>query len=72
MKKREVAKADPIEWPRANPAELEKFDPLTKVCTMNCGPRRADPRTDKERKFLCGDCLTREVPNGEGVRPERR
>lgn len=52
-----------IEFARANPAELAKFDQCTKVCTMNCGPHRDDPRSNKERKFLCGDCLTREAPN---------
>lgn len=50
---------EPIEWPRADPAELAKFDPHTKECTMNCGPCRDDPRTDAERKFLCDDCVTR-------------
>ena len=65
MKKCEVAKADPIEWPRANPAELAKFNQITKVCTMNCGPHRDDPRSDAERRFLCGDCLTMKVPNVE-------
>lgn len=47
----------PIEFPRADPVALAKFDMATKVCTMNCGPHRLDPRTDKERRFLCGDCL---------------
>ncbi|KUG40589.1 hypothetical protein ALP79_200364 [Pseudomonas savastanoi pv. fraxini] len=28
----------PIGWPRADPAALDKFDPATKTCTMNCGP----------------------------------
>lgn len=45
-------------WTRADPALLEKFDPDTKQCTMNCGPHRNDPRTAKERKFLCEDCIT--------------
>lgn len=48
--------ATPIEFPRADPAELAKFDPSTKVCTMNCGGHRDDPRDDVERKLLCGDC----------------
>jgi hypothetical protein len=58
-----IANAKPIEFPRADPAELAKFDPITKVCTMNCGPHAQDPRTDKERRFLCDDCMTRDVPN---------
>lgn len=41
---------------RANPAELAKFDPATKRCTMNCGPSMADPRSADERQFLCDDC----------------
>jgi len=48
-----------IDWPRADPIALASFDPATKVCTMNCGPSADDPRTHKERKFLCGDCLER-------------
>lgn len=47
----------PIAWPRADPAELERFDPRTKVCTMNCGPSTFDPRTEAERRLLCDDCL---------------
>lgn len=47
----------PLQWPRANPAALARFDPKTKRCTMNCGPHRDDPRTDAERKLLCGDCV---------------
>lgn len=46
----------PIEWQRADPAELAKFDPRTKQCTMNCGPHGLDPRSAAERKFLCDDC----------------
>lgn len=46
----------PIEWPRADPAELAKFDPSTKVCNMNCGPHKDDPRSRAERLFLCDDC----------------
>lgn len=45
-----------IEWPRADPAALEKFDPATKICQMNCGPHAYDPRSRKERLFLCSDC----------------
>lgn len=43
-------------WPRADPVELAAFDPTTKTCTMNCGPASDDPRSSKERKFLCKDC----------------
>lgn len=53
----------PIEWPRADPAALEKFDPATKTCTMNCGKHGLDPRSSKERKFLCDDCdVNRKAP----------
>ena len=48
-----------IDWPRADPAELARFDPQTKVCTMNCGPSRDDSRTPAERQLLCTDCLPR-------------
>lgn len=51
------------EWPRSDPAELSKFDPRTKVCTMNCGSAMGDPRSDAESKYQCGDCLTVAVPN---------
>jgi hypothetical protein len=47
----------PIEWPRADPELLRKFDPRTKQCTMNCGPHCKDPRTSAERKFLCDECI---------------
>lgn len=47
-------------WPRANQDELELFDEATKECTMNCGPHVNDPRTTRERKFLCEDCLDKE------------
>lgn len=50
------APAAPIDWPRADPAELAAFDPASKVCTMNCGPHGLDPRTRAERLFLCDDC----------------
>lgn len=63
--KRSMAAEKPIEWPRADPTELATFDQRTKVCTMNCGPHAQDPRTEKERQFLCGDCLPREVPRTE-------
>lgn len=55
------AAAKPFDWPRADPAELAKFDPATKTCLMNCGQHRDDPRSEKERLFLCGDCQTRDV-----------
>lgn len=48
--------ASPIEFPRADPAELAKFDPSTKFCTMNCGQRSDDPRSPAECKMLCDDC----------------
>lgn len=57
MAKKEVAVAKPINWPRAAPGALDGFDPSTKVCTMNCGPHREDPRSDAERKYLCDDCM---------------
>lgn len=50
-----------IAWPRANPKKLKSFDPTTKICVMNCGQHRDDPRTRKEVKFLCGDCEVREA-----------
>ncbi len=49
---------EPIVFTRADPAALARFDPRTKVCTMNCGPHRDDPRSNVERQFLCGDCQT--------------
>ena len=57
MAKKEAAIARPIEWPRAESGALDGFDPSTKVCTMNCGPHREDPRSDAERKYLCDDCM---------------
>ena len=45
-----------ITWRRADPVDLETFDEREKRCVMNCGPARGDPRSDKERKFLCDDC----------------
>ena len=47
----------PLTFKRADPAALAQFDPDTKRCVENCGPHVDDPRTAKERKFLCGDCL---------------
>jgi hypothetical protein len=46
-----------IVWQRVEPAVLKQFDPASKVCTMNCGPHRDDPRSEAERKYLCEDCL---------------
>lgn len=47
----------PIEFTRADPVELAKFDPSTKICTMNCGPMSDDPRSPAERQLLCDDCM---------------
>lgn len=58
--------APPLVFRRADPAELEKFDPATKVCTMNCGPHMQDTRSRKERMFLCDDCWTVGVKGGNG------
>lgn len=55
----------PIEWERADPAELARFDPASKTCDMNCGPHGLDPRSRKERLFLCDLCGPR--PAGRGV-----
>jgi hypothetical protein len=49
----------PLVFLRADPQALASFDPSTKVCDMNCGQHVDDPRSDLERKFLCGDCYTR-------------
>ena len=54
---RSPAAQTPIEFTRADPKQLARFDPRTKVCTMNCGPHRHDPRDETERKFLCDDCI---------------
>lgn len=62
MKKAAIVFA-PIKFDRADPDELAKFDPKTKRCTMNCGPHCDDPRTGKERMFLCDDCETLQTPN---------
>lgn len=59
--KRVKTVAAPINFPRADRVALAQFDPRTKVCTMNCGPHRQDPRSAEERRFLCGDCLIVEV-----------
>lgn len=46
----------PIEWERADPVALSKFDPSTKTCDMNCGKHGLDPRSREERLFLCDLC----------------
>jgi hypothetical protein len=46
----------PIAWTRADPDELARFDPRTKVCSMNCGPSTDDPRSANERALLCDEC----------------
>lgn len=56
-----------IEWTRADPAELAKFDPASKVCTMNCGQHGLDPRSRAELKLLCGDCDS--VPPARSTEP---
>lgn len=53
---KDVREYKPIEFQRADPKALSEFDPSTKRCTMNCGPHKDDPRSNKERKFLCDDC----------------
>lgn len=50
-------KVQPVDWPRADPDALAEFDPTTKTCVMNCGPHTDDPRTEKERKLLCDECV---------------
>lgn len=50
-------KDEAIVWTYADPSELAKFDPTTRQCVMNCGPHRKDPRSDKERLFLCPECI---------------
>lgn len=56
-KLKQVAPA-PIDFPRADPAALAKFDPSTKRCTMGCGQHAADPRSKEECAFLCDECVT--------------
>ena len=48
---------------RVDPELLKNFDMSTKRCAMNCGPHAQDPRSEKERVFLCEDCepLTKEI-----------
>jgi hypothetical protein len=59
----------PFYWPRSDPEALAKFDPDSKICTMNCGSSTHDPRSKKECKFQCTDCITvqpnNKVRNGE-------
>lgn len=57
VRKLPLLRPEPINWPRADPADLARFDPRSKACTMNCGPARGDPRSDAERKLLCDDCI---------------
>ena len=45
-----------VNWLRADPAALAAFDPCTKTCTHNCGPCQGDPRSAKERLYLCDLC----------------
>lgn len=45
-----------LTFPRADPAELDAFDPSSKRCTQNCGPHVDDPRPAVERKLLCDEC----------------
>lgn len=56
VKPAQSAPQSPIEWERADPAALASFDPATKTCDMNCGPHGLDPRSRKERLFLCDLC----------------
>lgn len=61
LKARKVKPTQPaaertIKWPRADAVALDHFDPATKTCNMNCGPHAHDPRSRKERLFLCDDC----------------
>ena len=56
MKARRQPPPAPIVFTRADPAELAKFDPRSKVCSMNCGPHADDPRPKAERMLLCPEC----------------
>lgn len=57
MKRKPVQPAAaPLVFTMADPAALALFDPRTKICSMNCGPHRFDPRSDIERAFLCPEC----------------
>lgn len=55
-KRRQAQVEQPLVFTRADPAELARFDPATKICTMNCGAHRDDPRSWQERQLLCEDC----------------
>jgi len=46
----------PLVFTRADPEALASFDPRSKICSMNCGPHRDDPRTREERLLLCDEC----------------
>lgn len=46
-----------IVFPRSDPAELARFDPESKTCVMNCGRSSDDPRSNKELKFQCDECV---------------
>lgn len=62
MPPKRTARCAPIQWSRADPDALAAFDPSSKLCTMNCGPHRDDPRSSAERKLLCGDCVEASWP----------
>jgi hypothetical protein len=63
VKRQPIPRQDtPFQFPRADPAELAKFDPAMKRCTMNCAPASNDPRSREERAFLCDDCATGPFP----------
>lgn len=55
-KRAQPALESPIEWERADPAALARFDPSTKTCDMNCGKHGLDPRSREELLFLCDLC----------------
>lgn len=73
MKKRQPApRPQPLVFTRADPAALARFDPRSKRCTMNCGPHINDPRSEKERQFLCTDCWPRaSATPGDDHDPDR-
>ncbi len=66
VRKKTPALHAPLVLPRADPEALAKFDPATKICTMNCGPHLSDMRSKKERMFLCDDCWTVPTKDGHG------
>lgn len=57
MRRKQPAHLPGITWAHAGPKELAAFDPASKVCVMNCGPTRMDPRSAAERRLLCDECL---------------